>query len=287
LEPELTTKRFPIPLILQPPFCGENRKRTIDKILRTKLVFPGYITVDAKDLIKRLLKRHPPNRLGSGPKDATPIKNHSFFRNMDWDALLAQRIEPPFKLGMSCEEDVSQFDSKFTELTPVDTPVDSNISETANLMFQGFSYVAPSLVAEELETKQRPRSPRKGLMSPRLKSVPTKQVFGFPLPPGSVTSVTPVVSSLHPLGSRLPPVVPMKGTSTGSGSSSGISDEDSTDSTHSQEGPGSRGNSDDRRCRKGSPHSVSPPINVASPFQATNRRVTPPSGNRPGHLRLT
>lgn len=144
-------------LILQPPFCAENRKRTIDKILRSKLVFPGYITVDAKDLIKRLLKRHPPNRLGSGPKDATPIKNHSFFRNMDWDGLLAQRIEPPFKLGMSCEEDVSQFDSKFTELTPVDTPVDSKISDSASLTFQGFSYVAPSLVAEELELKQRPR----------------------------------------------------------------------------------------------------------------------------------
>ncbi|CAI8015167.1 Ribosomal protein S6 kinase beta-2 [Geodia barretti] len=122
-----------------PPFCAENRKRTIDKILRSKLVFPGYITVDAKDLIKRLLKRHPPNRLGSGPKDATPIKNHSFFRNMDWDGLLAQRIEPPFKLGMSCEEDVSQFDSKFTELTPVDTPVDSKISDSASLTFQGFS----------------------------------------------------------------------------------------------------------------------------------------------------
>ena len=50
LEPELMTEC----LILQPPFCAENRKRTIDKILRSKLVFPGYITVDAKDLIKRV-----------------------------------------------------------------------------------------------------------------------------------------------------------------------------------------------------------------------------------------
>jgi p70 ribosomal S6 kinase len=83
-----------------PPFCAENRKRTIDKILRAKLAFPAYLTIDAKDLIKRLLKRHPPNRLGSGPEDAAPIKNHPFFRQMDWEALLAHRIEPPFKLGM-------------------------------------------------------------------------------------------------------------------------------------------------------------------------------------------
>jgi p70 ribosomal S6 kinase len=85
---------------VQPPFCAENRKRTIDKILRAKLAFPAYLTIDAKDLIKRLLKRHPPNRLGSGPEDAAPIKNHPFFRQMDWEALLAHRIEPPFKLGM-------------------------------------------------------------------------------------------------------------------------------------------------------------------------------------------
>jgi p70 ribosomal S6 kinase len=37
-----------------PPFCAENRKRTIDKILRAKLAFPAYLTIDAKDLIKRV-----------------------------------------------------------------------------------------------------------------------------------------------------------------------------------------------------------------------------------------
>jgi hypothetical protein len=39
---------------VQPPFCAENRKRTIDKILRAKLAFPAYLTIDAKDLIKRV-----------------------------------------------------------------------------------------------------------------------------------------------------------------------------------------------------------------------------------------
>ena len=253
-----------------PPFCAENMKKTIDKILRAKLVFLGYITVDARDLIKRLLERHPPNRLGSGTEDAAPIKNHPFFRNMDWEALRTQRIEPPFKLGMSCEEDASQFDSKFTELTPVDTPVDSKISVSANLNFEGFSYVAPSLIAEELELRHRPR---KGLKSPRLKTTPTKQVFGFPLPPGTVTSATPVMSALHPLQSRLPqPPIPPE---SDSGSSSGVSDEESsTELTHSQEEMGSHGN-DDRRCRKGSAHSVSPPIDM-KPFHLANRSDSAP-----------
>ena len=94
---------------------------------------------------------HPPNRIGSGPEDAAPIKKHGFFRNMDWEALLAKRIETPFQLGMSCDEVVSQLDRKFTELTPIDSPVDVNISESADLNFQGFSYVAPSLVEDSVK----------------------------------------------------------------------------------------------------------------------------------------
>ncbi|CAG0916920.1 unnamed protein product [Notodromas monacha] len=40
-----------------PPFTGENRKRTIEKILKAKLILPPYLTPDAKDLIRKLLKR--------------------------------------------------------------------------------------------------------------------------------------------------------------------------------------------------------------------------------------
>ena len=45
-------------------------------------------------------------------------------------------------------EDVSQFDDRFTKLTPVDSPVDTRLSESANLNFKGFTYVAPSLLDE-------------------------------------------------------------------------------------------------------------------------------------------
>lgn len=34
------------------------------------------------------------------------------------------------------EEDVSQFDSKFTRQTPIDSPVDSMLSESADKIFQ-------------------------------------------------------------------------------------------------------------------------------------------------------
>ena len=34
------------------------------------------------------------------------------------------------------EDDVSQFDTKFTGQTPIDSPVESTLSESANLIFQ-------------------------------------------------------------------------------------------------------------------------------------------------------
>ncbi|NXE58121.1 KS6B2 kinase, partial [Casuarius casuarius] len=39
---------------LQPPFTAENRKKTIDKILKGKLVLPPYLTPDARDLLKKV-----------------------------------------------------------------------------------------------------------------------------------------------------------------------------------------------------------------------------------------
>ena len=47
-------KHIKISYFFQPPFCAENRKRTIDRILHAKLQIPPYLTADAKDLIKRV-----------------------------------------------------------------------------------------------------------------------------------------------------------------------------------------------------------------------------------------
>ncbi|KAL5478192.1 hypothetical protein EMCRGX_G025088 [Ephydatia muelleri] len=143
-------------------------------ILHARLSFHAYLTSDAKDLMKKLLKRHPSNRLGAGPDDALPIKAHNFFRQIQWDDLLAQRIEPPFRISVHGDDDVSQFDTKFTEQVPVDSPVDGRLSESADLNFQGFTYIAPSVLAElgkygspiATRSSRVSRSPRKGVMSP-------------------------------------------------------------------------------------------------------------------------
>uniref|UniRef100_A0A3P8Z728 Ribosomal protein S6 kinase n=1 Tax=Esox lucius TaxID=8010 RepID=A0A3P8Z728_ESOLU len=147
-----------------PPFTGENRKKTIDKILKCKLNLPPYLTQEARDLLKKLLKRNSSLRLGAGPGDASEIQSHPFFRHINWDDLLARKVEPPFKPFLQSADDVSQFDSKFTDEPPVDSPDDSTLSESANQVFLGFTYVAPSVLEN---VKDKFRSPRRFLGSPR------------------------------------------------------------------------------------------------------------------------
>lgn len=40
----------------KPPFSADNRKKTIEKILRGKLIMPPYVSPEAKDLMRKLLK---------------------------------------------------------------------------------------------------------------------------------------------------------------------------------------------------------------------------------------
>ena len=50
----------------QLPFQGENRKETMNQILKAKLGMPEYLSPEAQSLLRALFKRNPINRLGSG-----------------------------------------------------------------------------------------------------------------------------------------------------------------------------------------------------------------------------
>ncbi|GBP81161.1 hypothetical protein EVAR_25087_1 [Eumeta japonica] len=149
-------------LIGQPPFTGDNRTKTIEKILKGKLMLPAYLTQEARDLIRRLMKRSETQRLGA--TGALAVRSHPFFKLVRWDDVFARRLEPPIKPKLTSEDDVSQFDTRFTLQTPIDSPDESTLSESANLMFQGFTYVAPSVMDEihkpRVITARSPRRPR-------------------------------------------------------------------------------------------------------------------------------
>eukprot|EP00069_Balaena_mysticetus_P012843 bmy_07833T0 len=192
----------------------ENRKKTMDKIIRGKLELPAYLTPDARDLVKKFLKRNPSQRIGGGPGDAADVQRHPFFRHVNWDDLLARRVDPPFRPSLQSEEDVSQFDSHFTRQTPVDSPDDTALSESANQAFLGFTYVAPSVldsIKEGFSFQPKLRSPRRLNSSPWTPISPLKfsPFEGFRPSPGPPEPPEP---PLPPL--LLPPLPPPPPSST-------------------------------------------------------------------------
>ncbi|XP_019865582.2 ribosomal protein S6 kinase beta-2 isoform X2 [Aethina tumida] len=167
-----------------PPFTADNRKKTIEKILKGKLILPPYLTSDARDLIRKLLKRQVTARLGAAPDDAKAVKSHNFFKLINWEDVLSKKYDAPFKPPLNGDDDVSQFDSKFTRQTPVDSPDESTLSESANLIFQGFTYIAPSVLEDIYRPQSRPqilraRSPRK------MGGVPLRHYYGMSATPAS------------------------------------------------------------------------------------------------------
>ncbi|KAE8735512.1 Serine/threonine-protein kinase UCNL [Hibiscus syriacus] len=75
------------------PFKGENRKETFRKILTKEPDFMGERNA-LTDLIGQLLKKDPKKRLGYHG-GASEIKEHAFFRVLNWD-LLTEVLRPPY-----------------------------------------------------------------------------------------------------------------------------------------------------------------------------------------------
>ncbi|XP_023193943.1 serine/threonine-protein kinase N2-like isoform X2 [Xiphophorus maculatus] len=106
-------------LVGESPFPGDDEEEVFDSIVNEEVRYPRSLSPQSKSLIQQLLQKNPDRRLGSGKDDAAEIKRHKFFQGMDWDALLAKQLKPPFLPTISAPLDVSNFDEEFTRLKPV------------------------------------------------------------------------------------------------------------------------------------------------------------------------
>ncbi|XP_044293109.1 ribosomal protein S6 kinase alpha-5 isoform X5 [Varanus komodoensis] len=102
------------------------------------------MTALAKDIIQCLLMKDPKKRLGCGSGGADEIKQHPFFQKINWNDLAAKKVSAPFKPVIRDELDVSNFAEEFTEMDPTYSP--ATTPQAADKLFQGYSFVAPSIL---------------------------------------------------------------------------------------------------------------------------------------------
>jgi serine/threonine protein kinase len=80
------------------PFRGRSRRETFHRVLTAPPELSGEPT-PLRDLIARLLEKEPGKRLG-----AHGVKQHAFFRGMDWDRVL-DVARPPFIPAPAADDD--------------------------------------------------------------------------------------------------------------------------------------------------------------------------------------
>ncbi|KAG7278001.1 hypothetical protein CRUP_020317 [Coryphaenoides rupestris] len=102
-------------LVGESPFPGEEEEEVFDSIVNEDVQYPTTLPPDAVAIMKK---------------------------SVEWACLLSKSLTPPFlpKIGAPC--DVSNFDSDFTRLQPVLSPLATPLSPQQQNVFQGFDFSA-------------------------------------------------------------------------------------------------------------------------------------------------
>ena len=154
------------------PLRGANRKESERLTKGAKLALPGTLSDATADIVSGFLTRDAEHRLGAAEsesgKGAENIKAHPFFREpmIDWSALLQKEHRVPFDLQETNLKETQL--SPHRELTPETNHIEY-FSQTVDYMamsiklrqswvlteaeqeqFQGFEYVSPEAIEEEL-----------------------------------------------------------------------------------------------------------------------------------------
>lgn len=124
----------------KPPFTGKTHQIILDKIIKAKPSLPFYLSLDAKDLLGKLLQKNPAKRFAVDQKWTT-FQNHRFFRKIDWATIEDQLALPPILPVISDPALAENFSPEFTSLKI--SEYDLGLGQTMhNEMFAGFSYTA-------------------------------------------------------------------------------------------------------------------------------------------------
>lgn len=141
----------------KPPFTGSSHKNIQDKILKNKVNVPFYFSMDAKDIVNKLLNKNPAKRFAVDEK-WTQFQKHRFFRKINWAALEKQTATPPIQPVITDPVLAENFLPEFTsmKISSHNAPVAANSidivapapASASGPGFAGFSYAASTSFVE-------------------------------------------------------------------------------------------------------------------------------------------
>ena len=77
------------------PYFTGRKEDIFHNIEYGELKIPNFVSPEAAEILRRLLERDPSKRLGGSIKDAQEIKEHPYFKDVDWDKVYNKQIKPP------------------------------------------------------------------------------------------------------------------------------------------------------------------------------------------------
>ena len=78
------------------PFVDDDTMKIYENILQRKIQFTSDFDDSSRSLIKHLLEPELSKRYGNLKNGVKDIKNHPFFKGINWDKLIKQEVEAPF-----------------------------------------------------------------------------------------------------------------------------------------------------------------------------------------------
>uniref|UniRef100_A0A8C0AUA9 non-specific serine/threonine protein kinase n=1 Tax=Buteo japonicus TaxID=224669 RepID=A0A8C0AUA9_9AVES len=124
------------------PFFGDTPEELFGQVISDEIAWPegdDALPPDAQDLIAKLLRQNPLERMGTG--SAFEVKQHRFFKDLDWNGLLRQKAE--FIPQLESEDDTSYFDTRSERYQHLDSEEEEDTNDDDHVEIRQFSSCSP------------------------------------------------------------------------------------------------------------------------------------------------
>ncbi|CAM4607455.1 microtubule-associated serine/threonine-protein kinase 2 isoform X3 [Caretta caretta] len=124
------------------PFFGDTPEELFGQVISDEIAWPegdDALPPDAQDLTSKLLCQNPLERLGTG--SAFEVKQHRFFKDLDWNGLLRQKAE--FIPQLESEDDTSYFDTRSERYQHLDSEEEDDTNDDDHVEIRQFSSCSP------------------------------------------------------------------------------------------------------------------------------------------------